>query len=238
MKFSFTAFFAFLLTVACSAVFGQGCPSIEIKIPDGVQNAGGTFTVTAQVKGSVGIEDLRYDWTVSAGIIESGQGSNSIVVAGTKAYSGQTVALKVVVNGLSPVCSSTAERAIAIADNIVCGMPVDDFGEATAGETKARVDNLFVRLNQDPEIAALVVIYSNSAASKKLRTRQIQYILNSIKFRKYDLNRVGFLFYSKEQEFRTIFVAGSSAYVNEIKGAGGEFIDGVKMQTRLSTLIR
>jgi len=83
------------------------CPSLQIKAPDAV-SAGQVARVTLVVTDPGGTP--TYNWTVSAGGIESGQGTTAITV-GTRGLDGGSVTATVELGGLPVEC--TTRTAIA-----------------------------------------------------------------------------------------------------------------------------
>src|SRR5437868_11747563 len=88
MKFFSKRFFALLLTFSAFLLIGAGaaqkqknpkCPTTKVNCPAEVKQ-GDLFKFTANVTG--GDQDVTptYNWSVSAGVIESGQGTSTIDV--------------------------------------------------------------------------------------------------------------------------------------------------------------
>ena len=73
------------------------CPTLSVSGPAGLTNAGDTMTFTASASG-----DLTYNWTVSAGTIESGQGTPSITVRTAAGMEGTNVTATVKIGGTRP----------------------------------------------------------------------------------------------------------------------------------------
>jgi hypothetical protein len=135
-----------LFLAGCPAVFGQtaanNCPEVTVTGPMGVTAAGDTMTFTASVNNHSGVDEIKYEWTVSAGTIEKGQGTSSIEVRTTREMRDSNVTATVRIAGLAAECNQTASDIGSIAAGIVCGMPYDQFGRISRGDTRARVDSL------------------------------------------------------------------------------------------------
>jgi hypothetical protein len=87
------------------------CPSLQIKAPDVVE-AGRTGRVTLIVTDPGG--SPTYTWTVSAGRIESGQGTTSIAVQ-TANLAGVSITATVELGNLPEVCvTRTASVAFLV----------------------------------------------------------------------------------------------------------------------------
>lgn len=163
------------------------CPTLSVSGPAGITAPNGEMTFTANLSG--GTQDApTYNWTVSAGEIISGQGTPSITVRAP----GQdgNVTATVDIGGLCAAnCPSTASETAPVTTTEVPSRPVDEFGAATDDDVKARVDNFFIELNNDPNAQGYIINYGTPAQIKK-RVAQINKAIN---FRKYDKSRVVFV---------------------------------------------
>jgi hypothetical protein len=146
------------------------------------------MTFTANVSG--GTQDaLTYNWTVTAGTIESGQGTPSITVRAPS--DGTTnVTATVTLGGLDPNCNcpATDDETAGVAPPLTYE-EVDQFGPASNDDVKARVDNFYIQLNNNPNAQGYIINYGTPA---EIRRRRAQ-IMNAINFRKYDASRVTFV---------------------------------------------
>src|SRR5205085_12505586 len=66
---------------------------------------------------------------------------------------------------------------------------VDQFGAATNDDVKARVDNFYIQLNNNPNAQGYIINYGTPAHIKARRAQ----IMKAISFRKYDASRVTFV---------------------------------------------
>ncbi len=80
--------------------------------PSDAAKACATFTIKVQAGDGAAFfsvepakEGLTYNWSVSAGTIQSGQGTSSIMVATTGMPAGEDVTATVEIGGLKPSCS-------------------------------------------------------------------------------------------------------------------------------------
>ena len=161
------------------------CPSLSVTGPSSSTSPGSTMTFSINGAGSNSV-----NWTVSAGTIESGQGTSTITVRTTKEMGGSNVTATAEVNwGGSPcTCPNTASETAP-----VVGLPkanmTDEFGKQKDDEVKARVDNFYILLNNDPNATGYIVLYGTA---KEMAHRKGQ-INKAITFRKYDASRVKFV---------------------------------------------
>lgn len=174
------------ITVAecdCVPIDNCVCPTLTITGPAGVTNPGETMTFTA----NGGASDATYNWTVSAGTIESGQGTPSITVSTTADMAGDNVTATVDLGGTDPKCQcDTNESETAGIATIPEPRMVDEFGKQVDDEVKARIDNFYIELNNNPNAQGYIVNYGTD---KEIARREAQ-IRKAIRFRKYDESRV------------------------------------------------
>ena len=158
------------------------CPTLTVSGPSGITNPGDAMTFTASVSGNV-----TYTWSVSAGTIESGQGTPSITVRTTKEMAGSNVTATVDIGGTDPACNcvKTASETAGVVANPTNTVE-DEFGKAENDDVKARVDNFYIQLNNNPNAQGYIINYGTPAEIKK-RKAQID---KAITFRKYDRSRL------------------------------------------------
>jgi len=165
------------------------CPAVSITGPAGITTPGETMTFTANASG--GSQDrVTYNWTVSAGTIESGQGTPSIVVRTTPEMAGTTVTATLTIGGLDATCNCTTTytESGGVATKPQANL-VETVGPATNDDIKARVDNWYTLLNQNPQSQGYVINYGTPAQIKARRAQ----ITKAITFRKYDPTRITFV---------------------------------------------
>lgn len=161
------------------------CPSFTLSGPSGITSPGETMTFTASVGG-----DVTYNWSVSAGTIESGQGTPSITVRTTADMADSNVTATLQIGGTDPACNcpSTLSETAGVAPK-PGAEKTDEFGSLPDDEVKARVDNFFIRLNNDPSSKGYIINYGTPA---EIRKRKAQ-INKAITFRKFDASRITFV---------------------------------------------
>src|SRR5689334_16523683 len=94
-----------------------GCPKTTVKCPDSVHK-GEALKFTADIKGGDAQVTPTYNWSVSAGAIESGQGAATIQVSTKDLEADSTVTATVELGGYPRDCAygSTVASATAIVD--------------------------------------------------------------------------------------------------------------------------
>ncbi len=181
--------FATILALVFSiSAFAQSekspCPTIDI-------SGGAPVDVGEQVTFAVvsnsGTENLtvQYEWSVSSGIIISGQGTPTITIDTTDIPSGTSFTVKVKVTGLPENCKNIAEDTGAVIPRIPLEL-FDEYGKLTDNEVKYRVLNLYVQLGNLPNYQGYIINYGTN---KELANRERQ-IQRTIKFYKLDSNRL------------------------------------------------
>jgi len=171
-------------------VVNCACAAISVSGPGGVTGAGQTMTFTANVSGGSQDVPLTYNWTVSAGSIESGQGTPSIVVRVPADMAGGNITATVDVGGqrVDCKCPTQASETAPVAPPVL-PVKVDEFGKLSNDDVKARVQNFYVQLANDPTAQGYIINYGTPA---EIAARRKQ-ITNAITFLKLDPSRVTFV---------------------------------------------
>jgi hypothetical protein len=150
----------------CDCEAACSCPTLTVDGPSGLTTPGQPMTFTASVSGG----DVTYNWTVSSGTISSGQGTSSITVDTTGLAPGTNVTATVEIGGVPTGCgcptSASATGSIPQAD---IAREFDTFGNLKPDDIKARIDNFFVELNQNPNAQGYIINYGTPAQIKARR---------------------------------------------------------------------
>lgn len=156
------------------------CPAIEISCPTYVA-MDQPLTFTSRYSGGVPANITPvYNWTVSAGTIIEGQGTDTIKVD-TKGLAGQTVRASLSMGGYNLECS--ADCAVSIPLPKMVGRKFDEFPDISRNDEKARLDNFGIELQNDPTATGYVIVYpgrtSKRAEVQDHFGRVIEYLVNS-----------------------------------------------------------
>jgi hypothetical protein len=155
------------------------CPAIEIVCPTNIA-IDQPLTFTSNITGGTPSGNPVYNWTVSAGSIISGQGTNTIKVD-TTGLAGQTVRATLSVDGYTLGCS--ADCAITIPLPKLTSRKFDEFPDISRNDEKARLDNFGIELQNDPTATAYVIVYPGRKSKRGdvqyHTTRIIDYLVNS-----------------------------------------------------------
>ena len=164
------------------------CPAIEISCPTNVA-LDQPLTFTSRYSGGVPANITPvYNWTVSAGTIIEGQGTDTIKVD-TKGLAGQTVRASLSIGGYNLECA--ADCAVNMPLPKIIGERFDEFGDLARNDEKARLDNFAIALQNDPTATGYVIVYPGSRSKRRDVQdhfgRVIEYLVHS---RQIDQSRI------------------------------------------------
>jgi hypothetical protein len=168
-----------VLVNPCAAV-RPVCPAVEIVCPTSVA-LDQPLTFSSRVTGGVPANvAAAYNWTVSAGTIISGQGTDTIKVD-TTGLGGQTIRASLSVGGYNLECA--ADCAVSIPLPKLSSRKFDEFPDIARNDEKARLDNYGIELQNDPTATAYVIVYPGRSGKRgevqQHFGRVIEYLVNS-----------------------------------------------------------
>ncbi len=173
------AFANTLVTVRCNPK--PACPNVNIICPEHGM-AGQPVTFASNLTGGTGNVPRIYNWTVSAGRIIAGQGTNSIKVD-TAGLEGQSLKASLSMGGYEEDCAASCTIEFPVP--ITC-RKFDEFPDISRNDEKARLDNLAIELQNDPTSTAYVIVYpgtnGRSGTAQTRATRIVDYLINTRKF--------------------------------------------------------
>lgn len=164
------------------------CPAIEIVCPTNPA-FGQPLTFSSRLTGGIPANTTAvYNWTVSAGKIISGQGSDSIKVDTTD-LGGQAVTATLSVGGYNLDC--IASCSVLPPHPLPASRKFDEYPDISRNDEKARLDNFTIELQNDPSATGYVIVYPGRA-SKRSEVQEhfghaVDYLVNS---RKIDEGRI------------------------------------------------
>lgn len=180
------AFVNTAVLVKCPPLPPPVCPSVNISCPDRVI-PGQPVTFGAALTGGSGNVTPVYNWTVSAGKIIEGQGTNSIKVD-TTGLAGQSVTATLSMGGYDSDCSATC--SLHFPAPLTC-RKFDEYSGITRNDEKARLDNFAIELQNDPTATAHVIVnpgQGGRSGQAQTQTKGIvDYLVNS---RRLDAQRI------------------------------------------------
>lgn len=155
------------------------CPNIDIVCPTNVA-IDQPLTFRANVTGGNVASPPVFAWSVSAGTIIEGQGTNSIKVD-TTGLGGQTVRASLSVGGYNLECS--ADCGVSIPLPRISSRRFDEFPDISRNDEKARLDNFGIELQNDPTATAYVIVYPGRNGKRgevqHHASRVVEYLVHS-----------------------------------------------------------
>ena len=156
------------------------CPTIEIVCPTNI-GIDQPLTFTSRASGGTPSIPAVYNWTVSAGSIIEGQGTNTIKVD-TTGLAGQTVRAYLTMPGYGSL-NCSADCGVSVPVPRIISRRFDEFPDIQRNDEKARLDNFVIELQNDPSATAYVVIYpgrrSKRGEVQHHASRIVDYMVNS-----------------------------------------------------------
>jgi len=134
----------------------EGCPEIVANGPpdSGLLDRNLLFRVTHAPQSLRA--NVTYKWTLSAGSIIGGQGTDSITTDLTGARD-DSIEVTVEVGGLSGSCPGSVSYTLP--PRIGCVRPLDSYGNIKFEDEQARLDNYAIELQNDPTAEGHLVCY-------------------------------------------------------------------------------
>lgn len=147
-----------------------------------------TFTAGAR---NVSFGKVSYYWSITAGMIVSGQGTATIKIQTTEEMAGMNVTAAVKVPGVAAGCADTASEIAGIEPiSPICNL--DEFGKLTRGGVKARMDNFLIHLQNNPEAEGFIVVHLNEKETRAFQRMYLNSMYDAIVWLKKDPSRVTF----------------------------------------------
>jgi hypothetical protein len=180
------------------------CPKVNVTGPSGVTNPGETMRFLATVDSRS--SDLQFLWSVSGGVIESGQGSKEMIVRTSRADAGQNVHAKITVKGILIGCDAVGTESGPVADLLPCGLASDEFGPSLKpNDMKGRLDNFFQELANNPSNEGVILFRFTENEQADRTNPRLELIVKHAKFRKVDLARLVFKFEAREDVYTLLY---------------------------------
>jgi hypothetical protein len=142
------------------------CPTITVQCPNVADGPGVPLQVSAKISGAGDSPSLTLNWSVTAGVITSGQNARVVTpdsvtemivdTTGVQGYSTLTATVEVV--GLDGSCSNKASCTTAIPAPPILEH-FDEYGDISFEHEQARLDNYAVSLSNDPTMTGYFVCY-------------------------------------------------------------------------------
>lgn len=149
-------------------------------------NADGTIRFYVRDKDYEQKFDYPLTWRVFGGEIVSGQGTSDIEVKPNDSVAGK-IAAYVEINSLPFPCPKVYSGTTKVNATL---LQIDEFGRIANGDLKARMDNFYVELNNNPAAKGYIIIYGSRAERGRDTQNRTNTIKNYSLMRRFDMNRM------------------------------------------------
>ena len=160
---------ALFMLVGASAISAQQkqqaqpkCPVLRVTCPDQVF-VKDALTITVDVRGGDPKLNPTYNWSVSAGVISSGQGTSTIQIDTSEVAGDSSVTATVELGGFAPECSRTSSCTTSVMKKAEA-RKLDEYGKLMPKDEEARLDNFMIELMSDPAAQAHIISYNASTS--------------------------------------------------------------------------
>lgn len=136
------------------------CPATKVSCPDTVY-INDKLEMTANVSGGDSNVTPTYNWSVSAGTIESGQGTSTIAISTKELSESQSVTATVDVGGFSRECGygQTAASCTTTVMKKAEARKLDEYGQLLLKDANERLDKFTMELQMDPTAQGYIIAY-------------------------------------------------------------------------------
>lgn len=182
----FTLFFC--VSTGLAQLTAKPCPKLEVIGPQGIMFMGQPETFVLRSDQDFP-EQYQYEWSAENGRVVSGQGTRAVEIV-TGQY-GVNVTAIVKVRGLPSGCETTASEIAGSAPHVGWEI-LDEWGNLPSDDQRCRMDMFFVELANNPDHMGLLIIKVGKKEHKNAEARRMRLILDHVRFRKFDRNRLDF----------------------------------------------
>ena len=159
------------------------CPVTKVTCPDMVY-INDKLEMTANVSGGDSNVTPTYNWSVSAGTIESGQGTSTISVSTKDLSDDQSITATVELGGYDRECGygQTAASCTTSVMKKAEARKLDEYGKLLPKDENARLDQFTIELQMDPTSQGYIIAYGGRASragdAQKAADRSKEYLIN------------------------------------------------------------
>ena len=146
---------------------GPNCPVISVSRIEPA-STDSTVIYKANVQGGDSLVTPKFNWTVVAGKITSGQGSSEVSV---EADGNSTITVTVEVTGYASECRTTASNT-TIFEHVPPARKFDEYHDLKFNEERLRLDQFAIALHNEPGAQGCIIVYDAKGTRKPTaRTR-------------------------------------------------------------------
>ena len=181
---------------------GQRCPKLEVVGPSGVVLPGDQATFSINIPE---VPALLYQWTVTAGLIESGQGSPVIFVRTSAEDDGVELRASVTITGLASDCLSTAEGSVLVQQG---GHPpeLDRYHGLALSEELAQLDTIIQKRREFKSEGALYFFLSRFPNDSEAQLEHRKEAIRNRLTDRWGIPSSEIVFVFVDREFSTVFL--------------------------------
>ena len=159
------------------------CPVTQVTCPDMVY-VNDKLRISADVRGGDAKGTTTFNWSISAGSIESGQGTSTIEVSTKELSDGESVTATVEVGGYDRDCGY-GQIAASCTTSVMKkaeARKLDEYGKLTPKEENDRLDKFTIEINMDPTAQSYIIAYGGRTGragdAQKAADRAKAYLAN------------------------------------------------------------
>ena len=132
------------------------CPKLEVRTPTPQYVRDGTpVKFTASLSGGDSKVAPMFNWSLSAGVVISGQGTATIEIDSTGASADKAITVSVQVGGLAPECVANATETVSVAGP---AKKLDEFGALAEDKERERLDAFMSNVTEKEQ--AYIFVYA------------------------------------------------------------------------------
>jgi hypothetical protein len=198
----------FLFLIPCAGQSSSAsCSAVKFIQPSGAAQAGEAISFSVSLKDESKNLKLEYEWSVSAGEIIEGQGTNSIRVSTNGDFEGDEIIAAVKIRGLDAGCKDVFFGKANV--ELGCMLPPQlmEYEITTVGEERAIIDLLMSELTNKPDSVAVFYLNFKAPTDDKVNRRTAR-ILNHFTYRKFPLKgNLIFVVVKSDRDSNAIYLA-------------------------------
>lgn len=217
---------------------GAACREVNVLGPISITKAGDTMVFTTTVSGYAKPDEVKYEWTVSAGMIESGQGTSRITVRTNLKMANSNVTATVHIPNIAAECNKSAWDTAGIAPLPSGPNWLDEFSDYSKDNLRARVDNWYIGMTNGPDSEGIAIVKFTSRDSRSARVKHLKNILETISWLKRDLKKVSFLILEGENAGTSLGIVTPEADLIALGIDRSKLVKGEELNQKLGTLFR
>ena len=139
---------------------GRDCPVISVSQVEAASTVP-TLVYKASIQGGDSLVTPKFNWTVSAGKITSGQATSEVSV---DAAGNNTITVTVEVTGYAANCPNKASNTLIV--ERITSRKFDEYHELKFNEERLRLDQFAIALHNEPDSKGYIIVYDATGTRK------------------------------------------------------------------------